>query len=99
MQLLEQKMQEIIVTESNLVHSLLEMASTEIAPRGYTHNKECWAKKSSCVEQNSWCRGPEDLIINTLGDFSSLMCSSLVLWSACQLAVRALAALLMQSPV
>lgn len=82
MQLPEEEMQEIIVTESNLIHSLLETALTEIAPRGYTNNKVCAAKKSGYAEWSSWCRGPEDLIIYSSG---FLTCCSLVLWSACSL--------------
>lgn len=46
MQLLKEEMQEIFLTESNLICSLLETALIEIALRGYTHSKKCEAKKS-----------------------------------------------------
>lgn len=46
MQLLKEEMQEIIVTQSNLIRSLLETALMEIALRGYTHSKKCETKKS-----------------------------------------------------
>lgn len=42
MQWLEEEMQEIIVTESNLIHSLLETAVTEIYPQPGAWGQEEW---------------------------------------------------------